>query len=138
MTEHSIPILTPRGSGTRCTSSFLQGCADAVSGELPRHTLGEIVFRTLEGGARPISKRRLAFDTVRRGGLAGTSTNDRLYIIIVSDNLCTRPILYLLTSTNWARRCASGSRCSVFSMPVAERMRRDGKYQPTIETFRQP
>ncbi|HXO49750.1 MAG TPA: TetR family transcriptional regulator [Mycobacterium sp.] len=36
----------------------LQGCADAISGELPRHTPGEIVFRTLEGGARPISKRR--------------------------------------------------------------------------------
>ena len=36
----------------------LQGCADAISGELPRHMLGEIVFRTLEGGARPISKRR--------------------------------------------------------------------------------
>jgi len=37
---------------------LLQGCADAMSGELPRHALGEIVFRTLEGGARPISKRR--------------------------------------------------------------------------------
>jgi AcrR family transcriptional regulator len=37
---------------------LLQGCADAISGELPRHTLGESVFRTLEGGARPISERR--------------------------------------------------------------------------------
>jgi AcrR family transcriptional regulator len=36
----------------------LQGCAAAISGEFPRHTLGEIVFRTLKGGTRPISKRR--------------------------------------------------------------------------------
>lgn len=47
MTEHSVPIVTPRGSGTRCTPSVLQECAaDAISGELPRHTLGEIDFRT--------------------------------------------------------------------------------------------
>jgi AcrR family transcriptional regulator len=52
------PDLDPRWIRHALYGLVLQGCAAAISGEFPRHALGEIVFRTLEGGTRPISKRR--------------------------------------------------------------------------------
>jgi hypothetical protein len=110
MTEHSIPMVTPRGSGTRCMPSkgARMRCGNYRATRLVRLSFAR------QKVVRPISKRdgrSTPFGVAARPELP----NDRLYIIIDGDNLYRAPILFLLTSTNWRQALwlpAPGVRCS--------------------------